>query len=343
MNKSILLFIMIYLNIGCICNGVSNEQLEETKTPIVYSEGYNISFLGLENLHPFDSKKYGRVFEMLSDNKSLTLSKIHKPEPITDEELLKVHTKEYLDSLEKSSTVAQIAEMNLLKFVPNTLLQKMLLGPMRLATTGSLIGVDLALEHGWGINLSGGYHHAKSNSGEGFCFFADIPLAVKKIHHINSDYKVLIIDLDAHQGNGVSTILQSVKNVDILDVYNFQIYPNDKIAERYVTYNYPVNAYIQDDEYLFLIENKVPEAIEASKADFIIYNAGTDIYAEDPLGAMSISHAGIIKRDEIVFKNAVKRNIPILMLLSGGYTKDSARIIADSIENLMNNILPVSN
>ncbi len=340
--KTILLVgVLVYFNILFMTSNSSSAEMK--KLPIIYSDEYNISFYGLENLHPFDSKKYGRVFEFLAKKRGITLLQVHQPAPVTDDELLRVHTQAYLNSLRKADTAAQIAEMPLLGFVPDFLVKKCLLNPMRLATGGSLRGVDLALRHGWAINLSGGYHHAKSDSGEGFCFFADIPLAVKKLHEMHPDHQVLIIDLDAHQGNGVSSILHSDGRVHIFDVYNAAIYPNDKLAESYVEYKYPVPAYIQDDDYLGLIEQELPKAIESSRADFILYNAGTDIYEKDPLGAMGITHDGIIRRDEIVFHQAIKRNIPILMLLSGGYTRESAGIIADSIDNLLEKTLPVTN
>ena len=309
---------------------------KKEKLPIVYSDEYNISFMGLENLHPFDSKKYGRVFEMLSERIGLTSTDTYQPDEIADDELLEIHQPEYLESLKDSSTVARIAEVEILALLPNSVLQNGLLKPMRYATAGTLMGSDLALKHGWAINLSGGYHHAKRDCGSGFCYFADIPLAVKKLRSVNTDIKILVIDLDAHQGNGVSDTLKSFSDVSILDIYNYELsFPNDIAAEKKVNFPCPVPADIEDADYLSMVERVVPEAMDVSQADFVIYNAGTDIYREDPLGAMNISREGIIKRDEIVFSNAKDRGIPILMVLSGGYTKASASIIADSIVNLM--------
>jgi histone deacetylase 11 len=316
--------------------------LTEEKLPIVYSDKYNISFNGLEKLHPFDSKKYGRVFEMLSERIGFTRTNVHEPIAITDEELIEIHQPEYLASLKNSSTVAEIAEVDILGMLPNSILQSGLLTPMRFATAGTLMGADLALKHGWAINLSGGYHHAKRDSGSGFCFFADIPLAVMKLRKAKPGIKVLIIDLDAHQGNGISDSLQLFSDVSILDVYNCEIYPNDIAAEKCIHFPCPILGGIEDADYLSLVGRVVPEAMVASEADFVIYNAGTDIYQDDPLGAMGVSREGIIKRDEIVFANAIDRDTPILMLLSGGYTKTSASIIADSIENLMTRVISVS-
>lgn len=309
------------------------------KIPVVYSDEYNISFMGLEKLHPFDSQKYGHVFKKLSERTGLAISDIYQPEAINNQELLEVHSPEYLDSLKSSSTVAQIAEVDILGMLPNSVLQNGLLKPMRYATAGTLMGAGLALEHGWAINLSGGYHHAKRDSGSGFCFFADIPLAVKKLRVIKPGIRILIIDLDAHQGNGVSETLQTMDDVSILDVYNCEIFPGDMEAERKVHFPIPVQSNLEDVDYLSLLDRVVPEAMDACQAEFVIYNAGTDIYKDDPLGAMGISREGIIKRDEIVFSNALERDMPILMVLSGGYTSDSASIIADCIENIIGQAL----
>jgi len=305
--------------------------------PIVYHPDYNIGLFGLENYHPFDSKKYGRVYERIKTQLNLSPSDFVKPAAqVSVAELLKVHTPEYLQSLKSSSVVAQITEIGELSYVPNFLLQWYLLTPMRLATQGTLDAVDEAIKHNWAINLGGGYHHAKSDSGGGFCAYADIPLAVKKLINKYHKKKILIVDLDAHQGNGHEEILCHDKHVAIFDVYNENIYPRDEQAKKCITYNHPITSETSDSEYLNLLKKELSKAFNASKPDFIVYNAGTDIYEHDPLGRLKISRKGIIERDQMVFELAKKHAIPILMVLSGGYTKASAGIIADSIINLIN-------
>jgi histone deacetylase 11 len=159
------------------------------KLPLIYDSGYNISFFGVEKLHPFDSQKYGRIFELLKKRLNLTSNCYYMPGIVSDEQLLKVHFADYLASLRSSAVVARIAEIPLLSFVPNFLLQRNLLTPMKRATAGRLLGARLALKHGWAINLSGGYHHAKKDSGSGFCFYADIPLAIHTLWEENPSLK----------------------------------------------------------------------------------------------------------------------------------------------------------
>jgi histone deacetylase 11 len=253
-----------------------------------------------------------------------------------------VHTLDYLDSLRQSSVVARIAELPILRRIPNFILQSRFLNPMRWATAGTILAAGLAMQHGWAINLAGGYHHAKSDRSSGFCFFADINLAAQ---HLFASYsqvrKIMVIDLDAHQGNGFEDIFRNDPQVETFDLYNGEIYPYDLAAARYIRWKFPVKSGTADEEYLNILHGNLGDAITACAPDFIIYNAGTDPYEKDPLGCLGVTSAGLIQRDAYVFKQARSRRIPILMVLSGGYHTDSARIISGSIHNLWVNGLLV--
>lgn len=319
----------------------NGEQRMPEKIPIIFSKKYDIGLMGIEKLHPFDTKKYGKVFRYLTEKAGIEKDRFYAPEMVSQEELLSIHTKRYLASLKHSSNIAGIAELPILFFVPNFLLQKYLLEPMKYATKGTMIGVDIALEYGWAINLSGGYHHAKADSGGGFCYFADIPIALHYLFEKKPDLSVLIVDLDVHQGNGNEAIFKDDPRIHIFDLYNQQIYPRDEEAKKYIEFDHPVPAFTYDEAYLHILKSELPKAIEVSKPDLIVYIAGVDILEGDPLGAMSVSEEGIVKRDEIVFQNATENKIPILMLLGGGYTKKSAAIISRSIENIVTHIVGV--
>lgn len=304
--------------------------------PIVYHEGYNIRFGGLEKLHPFDSEKYGRVAKRLLARDDI--AGFHSPEAIQREDLLRVHSAEYLDSLQNAKTLAQIAELPFVTILPDGKVRKHLLSPMQLATGGTLLATRLAIDPsgpGWAINLSGGYHHAKAISGEGFCALADIPVAAHALWASNPTLRILVIDLDAHQGNGISSVFGDDERVRMLDIYNDAIYPNDEPAAAFVEDNYPIPSGTGDDAYFNVLTKALPASIAAARPDLIFYNAGTDVYKDDPLGALALTREGIIKRDEMVFTAARNQDIPIVMVLSGGYTKESAGIIADSIESLL--------
>ncbi len=310
----------------------------DKKLPIVYDKAYNIGFFGIEKLHPFDTAKYGKIVKHLNKTLGIKTNQFHAPYAISNEELLKVHSEHYLNSLNNKETIAGVAEMGILTKLPLKMLQNKLLFPIRLATGGTLVAGSLAVEHGWAINLSGGYHHAKENNGEGFCFFADINLLIETLREENKIKSAMIVDLDAHQGNGHESIHGEDSLVYIFDMYNQHIYPREFQLKKYIDYDIPLNHKISDETYLKLLKEHLPKAIETSKPDIMIYAAGTDIYEHDPLGNLKISKQGIIERDSIVFSLALQNDIPIVMLLSGGYHKDSGPIIGESIEKLINMI-----
>ncbi|WP_372366314.1 histone deacetylase [Candidatus Uabimicrobium sp. HlEnr_7] len=308
------------------------------KIPIIFSKHYDITLCGIEKLHPFDTCKYSKVYKYLCKHLALKKQNFYTPEIVSEQELQIAHSPEYLASLSSSANVAKIAEVKLLAMVPNMLLQNRLLNPMKYGTGGTILGGELAMKYGWAINLSGGYHHAKASSGEGFCFFADIPIVIRKLWKKQPELKVLIIDLDAHQGNGFEAILQDDPRVCTFDIYNGQIYPLDITAMKHINFDYPLASYVKDEDYLSFVQEGLQKCNQF-KADLIIYNAGTDIYKKDRLGGLSVSAEGIIQRDHLVFSYAVENKIPILMLLSGGYSKDSANIIGQSLVQIYKNHL----
>ena len=121
--------------------------------PIIYSSHYNLSILGIEHFHPFDSKKYRKVYKGIINNQEICPSQFYQPEMVTDSELLQVHTAEYLSSLNKSRVIAGIVEISALRILPGFILRNGILNPMRYATGGTILGVRLALKYGWAINL----------------------------------------------------------------------------------------------------------------------------------------------------------------------------------------------
>lgn len=357
---------LAFLNFKLIFISIMSRRMSEIagRIPLVYSPKYNISFFGIENyLHAFDSKKYGRVFDKLAKTYNFSLNDCYEPYPLDEHLLWEVHTRHYLNTLKSSFSCARIAEVPLLALFPNFIIQSNLLNPMRLATSGTVLASSLALQYGAAINLSGGYHHAKTDGGQGFCFFADIPLAIHSLLTNESQRvkRVLIVDLDAHQGNGFETIftrkdfVDNNKNPDkkiatsapklyydlddrvhILDFYNGSIYPGDKFAKKFITYDVPLRNNTTDQTYLNKLKTNLTNALMTSQPDIVFYNAGTDIFEDDPLGSLSITAKGIVERDEMVFRLCKERKVPLVMTLSGGYTQESANIISDSIINLVN-------
>ncbi|KAL8537390.1 hypothetical protein ACS0TY_012510 [Phlomoides rotata] len=305
-----------------------------SKVPVIYSSSYDIAFLGIEKLHPFDSSKWGRICRFLINDGILDKKDIVEPLEAEREDLLVVHSKAYLDSLKTSLNVATIVEVPPVALLPNCLVDKHVLYPFRKQVGGTILAAKLAKERGWAINVGGGFHHCSARKGGGFCAYADISLCIHfALTRLNIS-RVMIIDLDAHQGNGHEKDFSDDRRVYILDMYNPNIYPLDYEARRYINQKVEVEGGTETIGYLSKLDEALKVAAGAFDPELIIYNAGTDILDGDPLGRLKISPDGIATRDEKVFMFARERTIPLVMLTSGGYMKSSAKVIADSIINL---------
>ena len=312
---------------------------------LVYSKRYDIRAFGLERLHPFDAHKYGRAWNLLRARfgKQLNQHLVRPPRQSRRDELLMVHSAEYLDQLKDPDYVARALEVPQARMVLPRLLDFAVLRPMRWASMGSLIAAQEALQHGLAINMSGGYHHAKPAAGEGFCLYSDIGLAVRSLTQqglLQSDSAIAYIDLDVHQGNGVCHVFLEDRRVFIFDMFNPRIYPAmDSIARERIDCPIPLPASCMDSEYMSLLESSLPPFLESAGRStpivLAIYNAGTDIYEGDALGGLRVSAAGVLQRDLYVLGELRQRGIPTLMLPSGGYSEESHRMITRTIESVL--------
>ena len=329
--------------------------------PLVYSADYNIGFMGLESLHPFDSKKYGRIHDGLLGLGLISASSAYCPRAPGRAQLLTVHHESYLESL-SSASVARMVEVAPVAVLPFAIVKRHVLEPMLLATGGSMLAGELAMQQKleadrqrageqrqqqqggrlcWAINLSGGYHHASAQRGGGFCIYADISLTALHVHRRfpSACRRILIVDLDAHQGNGhetdvVSGLFKPPLDVRVLDMFNSSIYPNDIPARAGIRYQVPLASGTADAEYLSTLRTRLTAAMEDSRPQLVIYNAGTDCLDGDPLGALRLSRQGVLQRDEMVFSLCQQHQAAVVMLLSGGYQRVNAEVITDSIANL---------
>jgi histone deacetylase 11 len=314
---------------------------------VVYSHHYNIGFYGLERLHPFDSRKYGRAWRVLRQHFGSALRPMHvKPtRPANLDELLLVHTEKYLKQLRSPQYVAQALEVPVVRHLPAWVIDWHILRPMRWATRGTIVAAQEALQHGLAINLSGGYHHAKPDRGEGFSIYADAGIAVASLRDqklIPEDSRILYIDTDAHQGNGVCHTFMNDQRVFIFDIFNCRIFPLfDVDARNRIDCEVGITSSCTDVEYMRALVTRLPGFLDSvckSHVSLAIYNAGTDVFASDPLGGLNISSVAILERDVFVIRELRQRNIPTVMVLSGGYTKESYRLVADSVIAMLQEI-----
>lgn len=278
-----------------------------------------------------------KIRQMLGDE--LVNAHLHSPQAAVDiETLSQVHDVNYLRSLKLSKNIAAALEVPAAKFAPNFLLDNIILKPMRYACAGSMLAAELAFtsKTNTSINMSGGYHHAKANKGEGFCIYSDIALAVQYLrnsNYLSNNDEIAYIDLDAHLGNGVGYFFMKDRLFKIFDMFNADIYPKeDNKARERVDFPVYLKFGCKSETYLSKLKNLLPSFLDDfDNLKFAIYNAGNDIYENDPLGGMNISRAAILERDIFVIKELNKRKIPVMMLLSGGYTSTSFEMIADTV------------
>jgi histone deacetylase 11 len=312
---------------------------------LVYTHRYNIGFLGLERLPPFDSRKYGRAWRAigLAERRLRDRAWVGVPNPASIADLAAVHDPAYLNRLRNPHVLSVALELPMVRRLPGWAVRWAVLRPMRWAVTGSLVAARWALTDGVAINLSGGYHHAKPDRGEGFCVFNDIAYLVYTLRaeeKLSPDDRVAYIDLDAHQGNGVCYHFRSDRRVFIYDAFNRDIYPaHDRDAWERIDCPVPLPAGCAGDGYLRLLELSLPGFLDSigrsGRVGLAVYNAGTDVYDGDTLGGLGLSAGDVLTRDLYVVEQLRSRGIPVVMLLSGGYSRESYRLVANTVVDLL--------
>ena len=189
---------------------------------------------------------------------------------------------------------------------------------------GTTEAAVLALEHRVSFNVAGGTHHAYPDHGEGYCIFNDIASAANYLRRKKLAKRILIVDLDVHQGNGTAFIFKDTEDVFTFSVHTKKIFPLKK-EKSDLDIDLPKQC--SDKDYLTLVAYHLPKVIKQFKPDFIFYQAGVDILHTDKLGFQNISIEGIKKRDAIVFEQAISNKIPITACAGGGYSENIQEII----------------
>ncbi len=312
---------------------------------VVYDRHFDIRAFGLERLHPFDTRKHSRAWRLLKQRlpESIQATWIRPTREISRDELLLIHSAEYLDRLRDSKYLASALELPQVRRVPWRLLDWTVLRPMRWATMGTILAARAAMQQGAAANLAGGFHHAKPDAGEGFCLYADIPLAIEVLRReqlLKEHDRVAYIDLDAHQGNGVCHAFLQDSRVFIFDMFNRGAYPwQDRIARERIDCPIPLSAGCEDREYLQKLRDQLPGFLDSVARNgslaLIVFNAGTDPYEGDELGGLNLSASAMKQRDQLVIDSARERGVPLLILPSGGYSEMSYLLLADSVAYLL--------
>lgn len=268
--------------------------------------------------HRFPMLKYELLPQQLLHEGTVTESDFFAPEIIDLQYVLAVHEKEYVNDLLNLTLDAKAARK-----IGFPLSAELVERELRIAN-GTVLGCEKALNTGVAFNIAGGTHHAFSNRGEAFCMLNDQAIAAQFLLAKKLASKILIIDLDVHQGNGTAEIFKNNANVFTFSVHGKTNYPFKKeISDLDI----PLPDGTSDDEYLKIVHEFVPKLIEQVKPDFIFYLSGVDILETDKLGKLGCTVEGCKKRDEIVFSNCQKFEIPVQVSMGGGYSPKIKTII----------------
>lgn len=189
---------------------------------------------------------------------------------------------------------------------------------------GTIIGAEMALQTGIAFNIAGGTHHAYSTHGEAFCLLNDQAIAAQYLIDKKLARKILIVDLDVHQGNGTAEIFTGNDAVFTFSIHGKSNYPFKKETSDL---DVALSDATGDDEYLSILEETLPKLIDTVQPDFIFYLSGVDILATDKLGKLSCTISGCKRRDEIVLELCHKLNIPVQCSMGGGYSPDIKTIV----------------
>ena len=269
----------------------------------------------IEDDHKFPIKKFGELANYLIEKK--IVSKFYEPIPCSTETLKEAHSEKYiLDIKNKSLSEKSIKKIG---FPLNDSVVKRSF----IATGGTVLASKLAINYGLACNTAGGSHHANFYGGAGYCVFNDVAVAAKYLLNRGLANKILIVDLDVHQGNGNSDIFKDNKNVFTFSMHSKSNYPAKK-SESDLDVDLKDN--MEDKEYLDILKFNLIN-LNNEDFDFVFYIAGVDIHFNDRLGKLKITDQGINLRDEIVIDNFFSKRIPICGVLGGGYNEDFKKLI----------------
>jgi acetoin utilization deacetylase AcuC-like enzyme len=277
---------------------------------IIYHDGYDLNL----GAHVFPSQKYRLIRDRLAADGYEFLT----PEAAADEDLLLVHGRGWVTRL-KQGTLHE-AELQRLE-IPWS--QKMA-DAFSLAAGGTTLAARCALEEGKAFNIGGGFHHAFSNHGEGFCAIHDVAVAIRKLQQEKLLERVLVVDVDVHQGNGTAAIFAGDASVFTLSIHQFHNYPQFKPPSDIDVH---LEDGVGDEEYLQSLDQAVERALGRFDPQLLMYVAGADPYKEDQLGGLALTIDGLMERDKLVFSIARHSKIPICVTLAGGY----ARQVEDTV------------
>ncbi|SFA58666.1 Acetoin utilization deacetylase AcuC [Pedobacter suwonensis] len=268
--------------------------------------------------HRFPMLKYELIPGQLLHEGTITSQNLFSPEPVSEEIILLSHEKAYWEQLRDLTLSAK--DQRRIGFPLNA---QLLERELRI-TQGTIDGVHFAIDNGIAFNVAGGTHHAGSNWGEGFCLLNDQAIAANYLLNKKLINRILIIDLDVHQGNGTAEILQNEPRAFTFSMHGEKNFPFKKEVSNL---DVPLDDGIADDEYLSILNVNLKKAFEMAKPDFVFYLSGVDVLSTDKLGKLALSKVACKERDRMVLQACKDKNLPLQVSMGGGYSADIRDIV----------------
>ncbi len=296
------------------------------ETKLIYSEKYRVDI----GAHVFPTEKYRLIKERLIKQGLFKEDDFVSPVMPDEEDVLSVHTEEYLNKLKKGKlSMMEILTMELP--YSGELVEASLL-----CVGGTIQACKNAIENGLGIHIGGGFHHAFPDHGEGFCVLNDIACGIRHLQKTKKIRKALIVDCDLHQGNGTAYIFREDKSVFTFSIHQENSYPAIKPPGDL---DIGLADGAGDEEYLGKLKENIPGIISSFQPELILFVAGADPYEKDQIGGLSLTMEGLKKRDELVIGWAEEAKIPLCLVLAGGYAlevDDTVTIHCNTIKTAIN-------
>lgn len=255
--------------------------------------------------------KYGLVMEALRESGASFV--IHEPAPMPASWIAAVHDPAY---------VAQVATLSVPRDIERRIGFPVTERVMRrsfLSPGGTWMAARLAMTHGFAANAAGGSHHASFDTGAGYCVFNDLAIAANRLIAQGEARRILILDLDVHQGDGTAALMAGRDDVFTLSIHAEKNFPARKMRS---TLDLALPDDMGDAEYLAVLRDAVPDVLDRFGPDLILYQAGVDVHGDDRLGRLALSDAGLDARDRFVMREARARGVPIASTMGGGYGAD---------------------
>ncbi len=278
--------------------------------PIVYHPDY---VTPLPPGHRFPMSKFGKIYEVLLQDSIISLDQVYQPEIIPRQWIEQVHHADYVRAYIEGTLDAKAQRRIGLPW------SEALVKRTWTAISGTLLTAQLALQRGLACNTAGGTHHAFPDYGSGFCIFNDLAITARTLQRDGLAQKILIVDLDVHQGDGTAVIFQGD---DTVFTFSMHCQINFPFRKQQSDLDVPLTEGLGDEAYLGLLADYLPDLLTQVQPDLVIYDAGVDPHQNDRLGKLSLTDRGIFERDKWVLQTCVSRGYPVATVVGGGYSTE---------------------